>query len=96
MVSQYQDSIDSFAGHSGEVFSTRFDPTAQHIASGSMDRSICTLLYGDPRGVSDKLQCFGIHTDNVKTTEFFQAIEGRFWTYTGRAIPGLYFPLRPI
>jgi WD40 repeat protein len=28
-------------GHSGEVFAVRFDPTAQHIASGSMDRSIC-------------------------------------------------------
>ncbi len=27
-------------GHSGEVFATRFDPTGQHIASGSMDRSI--------------------------------------------------------
>lgn len=27
-------------GHSGEVFATRFNPTAQHIASGSMDRSI--------------------------------------------------------
>lgn len=33
---------DSMAllGHSGEVFATRFNPTAQHIASGSMDRSI--------------------------------------------------------
>ena len=30
----------SFIGHSGEVFATRFDPTGQHIASGSMDRSI--------------------------------------------------------
>ncbi|KAL0264520.1 hypothetical protein SLS55_000470 [Diplodia seriata] len=27
-------------GHSGEVFATRFDPTGQHIASGSMDRNI--------------------------------------------------------
>ena len=27
-------------GHSGEVFATRFDPTGQYIASGSMDRSI--------------------------------------------------------
>lgn len=27
-------------GHSGEIFATRFNPTAQHIASGSMDRSI--------------------------------------------------------
>lgn len=29
-------------GHSGEVFATRFDPTGQIIASGSMDRSIRT------------------------------------------------------
>ncbi|KAF2401956.1 WD40 domain-containing protein [Trichodelitschia bisporula] len=27
-------------GHSGEVFATRFDPTGQFIASGSMDRTI--------------------------------------------------------
>jgi len=32
---------DAGEGHSGEVFATRFDPTGQHIASGSMDRSIC-------------------------------------------------------
>jgi WD40 repeat protein len=30
-------------GHSGEVFATRFDPTGQFIASGSMDRNICEL-----------------------------------------------------
>ena len=30
-------------GHSGEIFATRFDPTGQFIASGSMDRSISTL-----------------------------------------------------
>ncbi|KAF2638311.1 putative U5 snRNP complex subunit [Massarina eburnea CBS 473.64] len=28
------------AGHSGEIFAARFDPTGQFIASGSMDRSI--------------------------------------------------------
>lgn len=28
------------SGHSGEVFAARFDPTGQHIASGSMDRNI--------------------------------------------------------
>ncbi|TLD38550.1 Glycogen phosphorylase [Venturia nashicola] len=27
-------------GHNGEIFATRFDPTGQFIASGSMDRSI--------------------------------------------------------
>ncbi|KAJ5201550.1 U5 small nuclear ribonucleoprotein 40 kDa protein [Penicillium cinerascens] len=32
--------IMELTGHSGEVFTVRFDPTAQHIASGSMDRSI--------------------------------------------------------
>ena len=29
-------------GHSGEVFSAKFDPSGRFIASGSMDRSICT------------------------------------------------------
>ncbi len=29
-------------GHSGEIFSAKFDPTGNLIASGSMDRSICT------------------------------------------------------
>ncbi|KAJ6147374.1 U5 snRNP complex subunit [Penicillium chrysogenum] len=32
--------IMELTGHSGEVFAVRFDPTAQHIASGAMDRSI--------------------------------------------------------
>ncbi|KAL1963230.1 hypothetical protein VTN77DRAFT_8555 [Rasamsonia byssochlamydoides] len=32
--------IMELSGHSGEVFATRFDPTAQNIASGSMDRNI--------------------------------------------------------
>ncbi|KAI9889729.1 MAG: hypothetical protein M1814_005028 [Vezdaea aestivalis] len=32
--------IMELTGHSGEVFATRFDPTGQKIASGSMDRSI--------------------------------------------------------
>jgi Prp8 binding protein len=34
------DCIDEGAGHSGEVFAARFDPTGSFIASGSMDRSI--------------------------------------------------------
>ncbi len=33
------------SGHTGEVFATRFDPTGQHIASGSMDRSISEPIY---------------------------------------------------
>ncbi|KAI9848291.1 MAG: hypothetical protein M1837_000555 [Sclerophora amabilis] len=35
-----QSPIMELAGHSGEVFATRFDPTGNLIASGSMDRSI--------------------------------------------------------
>lgn len=31
-------------GHSGEIFSARFNPTGELIASGSMDRSICKVL----------------------------------------------------
>lgn len=30
----------TMTGHSGEIFATRFDPTAHSIASGSMDRNI--------------------------------------------------------
>lgn len=32
--------ILELTGHAGEVFATRFDPSGQHIASGSMDRTI--------------------------------------------------------
>ncbi|KAL9116039.1 MAG: hypothetical protein Q9227_000407 [Pyrenula ochraceoflavens] len=32
--------IMELTGHSGEVFATRFDPSGQHVASGSMDRSV--------------------------------------------------------
>jgi WD40 repeat protein len=32
-------------GHSSEIFACRFDPTGQHIASGSMDRSISQFLH---------------------------------------------------
>lgn len=31
------------SGHSGEIFSAKFDPTGNLIASGSMDRSISKL-----------------------------------------------------
>lgn len=31
------------SGHSGEIFSAKFDPTGNLIASGSMDRSICEI-----------------------------------------------------
>lgn len=36
--------LTACAGHSGEVFTARFDPTGARVASGSMDRSI--LLWG--------------------------------------------------
>ncbi|KAK5163313.1 hypothetical protein LTR04_002578 [Oleoguttula sp. CCFEE 6159] len=32
--------VMELTGHSGEVFAARFDPTGQHVASGSMDRQI--------------------------------------------------------
>ncbi|CAI6339718.1 unnamed protein product [Periconia digitata] len=32
--------VMELTGHSGEIFASRFDPTGQFIASGSMDRSI--------------------------------------------------------
>lgn len=31
------------SGHAGTVYSMKFDPTGQHIVSGSFDRKICTL-----------------------------------------------------
>jgi WD40 repeat protein len=34
--------LTRYQGHTGEIFAARFDPTGQFIASGSMDRSICT------------------------------------------------------
>ncbi|KAF2180339.1 WD40 repeat-like protein [Zopfia rhizophila CBS 207.26] len=38
--SALQSPVMELTGHNGEVFAARFDPTGQHIASGSMDRSI--------------------------------------------------------
>ncbi|KAL7780464.1 hypothetical protein CFE70_010487 [Pyrenophora teres f. teres 0-1] len=38
--SALQSPVMELTGHSGEIFAARFDPTGQHIASGSMDRSI--------------------------------------------------------
>jgi Prp8 binding protein len=32
--------VMELTGHSGEVFSAKFDPNGNYIASGSMDRSI--------------------------------------------------------
>lgn len=31
------------SGHSGEIFTAKFDPTGNLIASGSMDRSLSML-----------------------------------------------------
>ena len=48
--------VNGLLGHSGEVFSTRFDSTGQHIASGSMDRSISQYKhFPPPRGTSTLL-----------------------------------------
>jgi Prp8 binding protein len=54
-------------GHFGEVFATRFDSTGQHIASGSMDRSICRLPRACHNDCADYKQCCGAPTDNAKT-----------------------------
>jgi WD40 repeat protein len=42
------------SGHSGEVFTAKFDPTGNLIASGSMDRTISAHLDAVP----------GYETDN--------------------------------
>lgn len=33
-------------GHSAAIYSMKFDPSGEHIASSSFDRSICELLNG--------------------------------------------------
>lgn len=38
--SALQEPVMQLTGHSGEVFTAKFDPTGNLIASGSMDRSI--------------------------------------------------------
>jgi len=66
----YWTGADPISGHSGEIFATRFDPTGQHIASGSMDRSICKSLASVNRERTNfKTKCFGTPTAPVKTTE---------------------------
>lgn len=86
-------------GHSGEVFAVRFDPSAQHIASGSMDRSIRMSLHDTFHkrlGANwDRLQYFGIHTDSVKTLAFYRAIAARSLIYNGREIRSRYSPHPP-
>jgi hypothetical protein len=52
----------------------RFDPTAQHIASGSMDRSICesqlklSILLRMTDASSANPQYFGTHMVNARIT----------------------------
>lgn len=41
----FRELLSDYLGHSGEVFACRFDPTGQHIASGSMDRSISMFFW---------------------------------------------------
>lgn len=61
-------------GHSGEVFSAKFDPTGRFIASGSMDRSICMDCPSNGKRTpseaiaDDRGQCYGTHPPHVKTT----------------------------
>lgn len=60
-------------GHSGEVFATRFDPTGQHIASGSMDRNIrmCTNSWPFITAVTEVNQQYcGGRTANATITAF--------------------------
>lgn len=40
--------VMELTGHSGEIFAAKFDATGDLIASGSMDRSICTYAHGRP------------------------------------------------
>lgn len=66
------------SGHSGEIFASKFDPTGNNIASGSMDRSICKFyaLFFDPHFVcmratnTNSLQCYGGPTATARTTGF--------------------------
>lgn len=60
-------------GHNGEVFATRFDPTGQFIASGSMDRSIClSPPRKRERYEANFQQSCGEHTAHAKTSAYFQ------------------------
>ncbi|EGX44308.1 hypothetical protein AOL_s00193g36 [Orbilia oligospora ATCC 24927] len=46
--SALQAPIMELTGHSGEIFAVRFDPTGEHIASGSFDRTVQLWnTYGD-------------------------------------------------
>lgn len=36
--------VMELSGHSGEIFTAKFDPTGNLIASGSMDRSVSTYI----------------------------------------------------
>lgn len=62
--------LSVMAGHSGEVFAARFDPTGQLIASGSMDRTICRLpnFLGRVLAVLTCAQYYGGHTGTATTT----------------------------
>lgn len=59
------------SGHSGEIFSAKFDPSGNLIASGGMDRSISeptvpSLLL---RQLLTATQCSGEPTATARTTD---------------------------
>ena len=58
------------AGHSGEVFAARFDPTGRYIASGSMDRNICQSVLPGNYTSANAAQCSGELRAHARTTEF--------------------------
>lgn len=43
--SSLQAPLMELSGHSGEIFTAKFDPTGNLIASGSMDRTISTYIH---------------------------------------------------
>ncbi|KAF2115087.1 cell cycle control protein-like protein cwf17 [Lophiotrema nucula] len=66
--------VMELTGHSGEVFAARFDPSGQHIASGSMDRSI--LLWSS----SGACENYGILTGHK------QAVLDLHWSRDSRVL----------
>lgn len=73
------------SGHSGEVFAARFDPTGQHIASGSMDRDICRqCMVPDSRGYTNGMtQYYGGHRAIVGTTVCYPVTRALSSIYNG-------------
>lgn len=65
-------------GHSGEIFSAKFNPTGALIASGSMDRSICKLRLGTSlMGLTDRYSALEFFGSMRKLRRAKQVIEAR-------------------